>query len=153
MARDSLIWKSDLSTNNSTQQYTKPVGDTGQSVFMQSSMVLVPVGSGPSKLLMGFEPMFPESDSQSHLVINKGSLSFNRSIYRGVHLLCGHCSLVQLSDWRSRPWHSFPPVPGVGWVHSLLRHMVQSTPHGDHLLHSLQPPSTEHTRTHMHIKE
>lgn len=59
--------------------------------------------------------------------------------------LCGHCSLVQLSDWRSRPWQSLPPVPGEGWVHSLLLHIEQSAPQADHLLHSLQPPSTAET--------
>lgn len=59
-----------------------------------------------------------------------------------VHSLCGHCSLVQLRDWRSSPWQSLPPVPGEGWVHSLLLHIEQSAPHADHLLHSLQPPST-----------
>lgn len=62
-----------------------------------------------------------------------------------MHSLCGHCSLVQLRDWRSSPWHSLPPVPGEGWVHSLLLHIEQSAPHADHLLHSLQPPSTADT--------
>lgn len=62
-----------------------------------------------------------------------------------VHSLCGHCSLVQLRDWRSSPWQSLPPVPGEGWVHSLLLHIEQSAPHADHLLHSLQPPSTAKT--------
>lgn len=69
-----------------------------------------------------------------------------------VHSLCGHCSLVQLRDWRSSPWQSLPPVPGEGWVHSLLLHMEQSAAHADHLLHSLQPPSTADTRTKIHTK-
>lgn len=64
-----------------------------------------------------------------------------------VHSLCGHCSLVQLRDWRSSPWQSLPPVPGEGWVHSLLLHIEQSAPHADHLLHSLQPPSTAKTHS------
>lgn len=70
------------------------------------------------------------------------------SMWVGVLSLCGHCSLVQLRDWRSSPWQSFPPVPGEGWVHSLLLHIEQSAPHADHLLHSLQPPSTADTHTH-----
>lgn len=105
-ARDSLIWKSDLPTNNATQQYTKPVGDAEQSVLIQSSMALVPggSGSGPSRLLMGLEPMFPESDSQSHLVINKGSLLIDR-LMEGCTYSVGTARLCS--------WATGHPGPGT----------------------------------------
>lgn len=140
--RDSLIWKSDL------PQKTQP-NDTQTLPATLNKRVNADLQGALSSFfphcLVVNGTLTDASQASHHIycVINKGNLWQS-----WWYSLWGHCSLVQLSDWRSRPWQSFPPVPGVGWVHSLLLHMVQSAPHGDHLLHSLQPPSTEHTHAH-----
>lgn len=63
-----------------------------------------------------------------------------------VYALCVHRPPVQLSVASATPSHSRPPCLGSGAVHSLLRCLSQSELHTDHLLQSLQLPSTERIR-------
>lgn len=59
-----------------------------------------------------------------------------------VHLLCMQSPSVQLWDWSTGPSQSCPPFLGTGLLHSLFLHWVHSVPQGDHLVQSVQPPST-----------
>lgn len=59
-----------------------------------------------------------------------------------VYSLCRQSPSVQFLESSSTPLQSLPPLRGAGAAHSRLRQWVHSVLHADHLLHSVQAPST-----------
>lgn len=59
-----------------------------------------------------------------------------------LYSLCRQSPSVQFLELSSTPLQSLPPLRGAGAAHSRLRQWVHSVLHADHLLHSVQAPST-----------